>query len=44
MPVSIHWAIHSCNQAIRSNNGLKLDTMIVFVPTVHKLLRVAWAT
>ena len=44
MPVSIHWAIHRCKQAIRSNNGLKLDTMTAFVPTVNKLLKVAWAT
>ena len=44
MPVSIHWAIHKCKQAIRDNNGLELNTMTAFVPTVHELLKVAWAT
>ena len=44
MPISIHWAIHKCKQIIMSNIGLKFDTMTAFVPTVHLLLKVAWAT
>ena len=44
MLVCIHWAVHRCKQAIRSYNEGKLDTMTVFIPTVHELLKVAWAT
>ena len=44
MPVSIHRAIHRCNETIRGYNGLELDSMAAFVPTVRELLRVAWVT
>ena len=43
MSVSIHRAIHRCKQTTRGYNGLELDPMTLFVPTVNELLRVDWA-